>query len=294
MNTLGKQIVQQTILLALLVLTLFILPLIVGSEPYHVSASPAPLGSAQAPGICGPMDVAFIIDNTASMGSAIDNVKAELAGILNTIETSSGNDYRLALVTFKDDITVEENFAATNAASIEPKILALSASGGGGAPEASDEALNTVVNALLAAGRPQNMDFTPSHRPAALKIAILVTDAPPGGFDDIYTPGVDDVRAHRVAFQAGNQSIRISAILVPTPTAKHFSHRTIMQDYTATTNGVFIESAADGTGTGAAINDIIASCGGGVLDKEDEDDKGDKEDDKGDKDDEDDKGDKDK
>jgi hypothetical protein len=70
-------------------------------------------------------------------------------------------------------------------------MLALAAGGGAGGPEASDEALNTVVNALVVGARPQNIDFTPDWRGAGVvKIAILVTDAPPGGFDDSRTNSV--------------------------------------------------------------------------------------------------------
>jgi uncharacterized protein YegL len=81
------------------------------------------------------MDVVFVVDDTGSMGPAINNVKAGLQPIINTIETASGGDYRLALVTFKDDITVRATFAANNAATNEPIIMGLFA-GGGNATEA--------------------------------------------------------------------------------------------------------------------------------------------------------------
>jgi len=218
----------------------------------------------EASRICGPMDVAFVVDHSTSMSEAIDNVKTELAGILGNIEAASENDYRLALVTFGDDITILENFAANNRASAAQKFQALSVYGGGvNEPEASDEALNTVINALPAAGRPQNVNFTPAFRDGVLKIIILVTDARPGGFDDNFTPGVDDVHAHNMAVQAAARNIKISAVFVPTVfwPEHHPTVRSIMQYYATTTNGVFIETASNGTGTGAAINDIIARCG---------------------------------
>jgi len=211
--------------------------------------------------VCGPMDVAFIIDDTGSMGGAINNVKAGLAAILGDIATASAGDYRLSLVTFKDNITIHDNFAAGNAAAVGPDILGLTASGGGGEPEASDESLNTVINALPAAGRPQNVDFTPAYRSGALKIAILVTDARPGGFDSTYTPGVDDVNAHTRALEAAAQSIKISAVHVPGGFDSTVT--TIMQDYATTTGGVYTKTNPDGTGTGQAIKDIIEKCGSG-------------------------------
>lgn len=214
--------------------------------------------------MCGPMDVAFIVDTTTSMDDAIVNVKTELAQILGNIETASENNYQLALVTFNDTINILENFTANNRSLIEPKFQALSTRDTGShEPEASDEALNTVVNALPAAGRSQNIDFSPAFRTEAVKIIILVTDARPGGFNDAFTPGEDDVNAHNRAIEASAHGMKISAIFVPTnrfPEA-HPTVRTVMQDYATTTNGVFIETTADGSGTGAAINEIIAQCG---------------------------------
>lgn len=220
---------------------------------------------------CGPMDIAFVVDTTTSMAGAIANVKAELTQLLGDIETASGNNYRLALVTFGDRINIQENFAPNNRASVEPKFQALGVSGGGRfEPEISDEALNTVVNGLPASGRPQNADFTPHFRAAALKTIILVTDARPGGFDDTFTPGVDDVNAHNRALEAGGKRFNISAVFVPTTFSPpdHPAVRSIMQDYATTTDGMFIETTADGTGTGNAIKSIIARCGTGLVDSD--------------------------
>lgn len=210
---------------------------------------------------CGPMDVAFVIDDTGSMGGAISNVTSELTGILGDINTVSSGDYRLAVVSFKDNVVVHENFAAGNQAAASAAISGLVASGGNNEPEASDEALNTAVNALPVGVRPQNVDFTPAFRPGALKIAVLVTDARPGGFDDAYTAGVDDANAHAVAVSAAAQGIKVSAIHVP----GGFDATTavIMNDYATTTGGRYVLTAANGAGAGQAIRDIINNCGSG-------------------------------
>ncbi|MCC7363786.1 MAG: VWA domain-containing protein [Dehalococcoidia bacterium] len=219
-----------------------------------------PVVRAQAPQ-CGPMDVAFIIDSTGSMGGAINNVKSELGAILGDIAAASGNDYSLAVVRFEDNVTIDETFAPNNQASAAADISAMIASGGLNEPEASDESLNTVVNALAAAGRPQNIDFTPAYRAGALKIAVLVTDARPGGFDDEYVAGTDDVNAHNVALAAAAQGIKISAIHVP----GGFDGTTavIMNDYATTSGGRYVLTAPDGSGTGTAIREIINACGSG-------------------------------
>lgn len=48
------------------------------------------------------MDVVFVIDYTASMGTAINAVKTAVASIVNAIITESGGNYRLGLVLFDE------------------------------------------------------------------------------------------------------------------------------------------------------------------------------------------------
>ncbi len=210
---------------------------------------------------CGAMDVAFVIDDTSSLQGSLDNIKAELNTILNDIQKASNNDYRLSLVTFKDDVTVRVNFSDQNRDEITAQILALTASGGTRIPEASDEALNTVINTLSASGRLQNGDFTTAFRDKAFKLIILLTDAPPAGFDDFYTPGVDDKNAHAFAEQAKTKNIKISAIYLPTFPEDTAVIKPIMQDYATTTAGFYLETSQNGIGTAAAIKTIIAGCG---------------------------------
>lgn len=231
-----------------------------------IAVAPAPV-SAQEPTFCGPMDVAFVIDTTGSMGTSIDNVKTGLGTILGQLATASGGDLQLALVTFKDDVTVWDDLAAGNGASVSANILGLFASGGAGYAESSDEALNTAINGLDVADRPlglQTGDFNGTWRPAAVKIAILVTDAPPGGFDDLYTPGVDDVNANARALEAAGAGILISAVYIdygfPDPDSV-----AVMMDYATTTGGFYLEDT-DGSGTAAAVETIIAGCGSVVTD----------------------------
>jgi len=223
-----------------------------------------PSNASVAPGECGPMDVAFVIDTTGSMGGAIGNVKVEVASLIADIDTASGGDFQLGLVTFKDDVSVVDDLAP-GAGTIAADILALTASGGGAEPEASDEALNTVVNGLDMADRlpgQQTGDFNGVFRPAAVKIVVLVTDARPAGFDDTFTPGVDDVNAHNRALDAASAGIKISAVFVPTLGAPAGAITPIMTDYATTTGGLFLTTAADGSGTAGAISDIIDACGG--------------------------------
>jgi von Willebrand factor type A domain len=219
------------------------------------------LFSASTYAQCGPIDVAFVIDDTASLGGSLSNIKADLNNILNDVAKASGNDYRLALVTFKDNVTVREIFAPNNRDSITPKILALTAEGGTNIPEAGDEALNTVVNTLAASGRAQVGDFSVAFRDRAYKMVIYITDAVPGGFDDTYTVGIDDVRLHAIALQAKDKNIKISGIYIPTYADDTPKVRPLMQDLATTTAGFYLETQQNGTGTAAAIRTIISGCG---------------------------------
>lgn len=222
-------------------------------------ASPAKAQTA----FCGALDVAFVLDTTGSMGPAIDGVKQGIDPLIDLIEMASNNDYRLALVTFKDNVTVEENFAPQNRDAITAKIQAIVVGGGMNEPEASDEALNTVINALPAAGRPQNIDFSPAFRPTARKIIILLTDARPGGFDDTFTE-VDDNNARQRAEEARDRGIQIAAVDIPAPFDPAIDEQKtiIMRRYAELTGGLYTRTEANGLGTDTALRNIIANCGG--------------------------------
>lgn len=229
------------------------------------STATATATSVVLPGSCVPADVVFIIDDTGSMGGAINNVESEAANLISAINSASNGDMKLGLVTFKDNVTVVDDLAFGNAASVQAHILALSAAAGAGLPEASDEALNTAVNRLPASSRSPGQqigDFNGTWRAGAKKIVILITDAPPGGFDDTYVLGVDNVNAHTRAVQAAAAGIKISAVFVPTA-GDYSGQAAIMADYAATSGGLSLTTSANGTGTAGAITGIISVCGVG-------------------------------
>jgi hypothetical protein len=250
------QYLCRVLIVIIAILTLF------SSNNQQAMAEPAKRAKQFEP-LCGPMDVVFLIDDTGSMGPAIQNVKAEAAGLIADISAVSGGDFQLGLVTFKDQVVILQDLAAGNAAAVEQGILTLIASAGGGEPEASDEALNTVINGLDQTDRlpgQQIGNFDGVWRPNSLKIIILITDALPGGFDDRYTSGLDDINAHNRALEAAATNILISAVYVPSMGSNSIIE-TIMQDYATTTGGAYIKTISNGIGTAAAIADIIRGCG---------------------------------
>ena len=211
---------------------------------------------------CGPMDVAFVLDVTGSMGGAIGSVKAAIPQLLDQIVAASSGDYRAELVVFHDDVEVLEAFEEGNRATIQNLVSGLTAAGGNNEPEASDEALRTVIDAL--GPRPHQTGTAAPFRSNAEKIIVLVTDAHPGGFDDTYTPGVDDVNANQRALDAKAAGIKISAVYIPDgPNGPVPDIVAIMQNYATKTGGIYTQAQPDGTGTADAIREIIAECGGG-------------------------------
>ena len=56
------------------------------------------------------MDIVFLVDYTASMGSAINGVKASIASIVDTITAQSSNNYRLGLVLFDERTTLSDGY----------------------------------------------------------------------------------------------------------------------------------------------------------------------------------------
>ncbi|RLK53551.1 vWA domain-containing protein [Actinokineospora cianjurensis] len=244
---------RRTVMAAAAAMVAAVLPALpAAAAPAVAKAVPPPAASP-----CGPMDVTFVIDDTGSMGPAIANIKTGINTIISDVATLSGGDFKLGLVSFKDNVRVFNDLAAGNQAAVTAAVNGLVATGGGNTPEASDEALNTVVNNLPALGRPQTGDFVGTWRSNATKMVVLVTDALPGGFDDAHT-AVDVTNAHQRALDAQND-IKISSVYIPTGgvSAPIVS---IMQDYANTTGGVYTLAAANGSNTATTIQQSLRNC----------------------------------
>jgi hypothetical protein len=225
------------------------------------------------------MDVVFVQDTTGSMGPILDNIKSQMPSIIAAITTASGGDYQLGLINFENNVTVDVDLAPKNADKITTAFNAFTSGGGGNEPEASNEAIKTAVENRKASDLPSTMtfltpppyqvgDFSGHWRPEATKVIILITDARPAGFDDVYVDGKTDVSAAALATEAGTRNMHISAIFVPDAAAVSFGFiptiQRIMKAYATNSRGIYVEAKADGSGTAAAINEVIAGCGGGA------------------------------
>ena len=118
-----------------------------------------------------PLDLAFVIDTTGSMGSSIEGVKSAAANIAQTLE-DRGSDFRIGLVDFKDHPDQGDPYASqldlqmtSNATAFSTALDGLFASGGGDGPEAVYSGLMTAINDL-------------NWRNVTRKAIILMGDAP--------------------------------------------------------------------------------------------------------------------
>jgi hypothetical protein len=223
-------------------------------------------------GKCGAVDLVIAMDTTHSMAAAIRDMKREMTHLLDITKFVSGGDYRLGLISFKDRVTVEVDLGGTldkadTVEAISWAIRRLKAEGGNGGPEASDEALHTAVANLAEDNRPQDGAFNGVWE-ARSRILVLVTDNLPGGFDDQFDEGVDDLNAREITTMALDKDIRISSVYIPTSGFEMSPDprvEQIMRAYAQLTGGVFAITETSGLGAAEAIADIINRCGSRPL-----------------------------
>ncbi|MDW3206756.1 MAG: vWA domain-containing protein [Alphaproteobacteria bacterium] len=219
-------------------------------------------------GKCGATDLVIAIDTTHSMAAAIREMKREAIRLIDLVSFVSAGDFRLGLVSFRDTVRVDVDLGSVADPgkakdAITWAIRRLQAEGGNGGPEASDEALRTAVVGLSAADRAQEGDFRGEWQ-ARSRILVLITDNLPGGFDDSFDEGVDDVNAREITTEALRRDIRISSVYIPTagfqlsPDPRVIE---IMRAYPQLTGGVFSVTEESGRGTAEAIADIVDRCG---------------------------------
>ncbi|NTX57264.1 vWA domain-containing protein [Myxococcus sp. CA039A] len=234
--------------------------LFMSSQVASAARVPAPVPPKEPPQVdpceCGPLDVVFAIDDTGSMGGSLTALQANFSNLLTQIQTSSNGDYRLGLVTFQDDVTVRVDLGAGNDTQMQAQIASLTANGGWNLPEASDEALNTVIHNI--AFRPnQNGAFTGYWRTGARRVVVLITDNLPGGFNDSYT---SNALASLQAQEAYNEGIRIHAVYVPTGGTPDPTVVGIMQNYATVSQGAYRLTAPSGADVPQAVQDFLSDC----------------------------------
>ncbi|MGC3989808.1 MAG: chitobiase/beta-hexosaminidase C-terminal domain-containing protein [Chthoniobacteraceae bacterium] len=121
-----------------------------------------------------PMDVVFIIDNTGSMGNAINAIKNIASPVLQGIQNSSGNNYRIGVVVpDTEDCDVLLSMSENNGSDFETAMSNLEIApypSGDHTPESTLLCLHNVLRSGAGAFR-SNVE----------RIIILITDALPSG-----------------------------------------------------------------------------------------------------------------
>lgn len=115
-------------------------------------------------------NIAFVIDDTGSMGDDIDAVKQTVLAKIDEMAARSKN-WTWSLITFKDDVTVHGS--TSDPATIKGWISNLYASGGGDCPEDSLDALRQVPAIAPRAEVWLFTDASPHGGPFALATTLL-------------------------------------------------------------------------------------------------------------------------
>lgn len=212
-------------------------------------------------GTCAPLDVAIVLDTSTSMDPAIDNVKAGLASLLDTIDEASGGDYRVGLVDFGAKIGVHVNFSERNAAEIQEAIGPLrQVAGNVGNPEAWDEALDSVITLRPASEIGiQRGTFTGPWRDDAEKLIILVSDALPAGDNDSFEQ-TDLGNALDLGALAAENDIRIASIFVPNGNDQGEPAAAALESTARESGGSFFETTPDGGNIADGIDLVVSAC----------------------------------
>lgn len=143
----------------------------------------------------------FIQDTTASQEPYLESSRTSIMEICHLIKASGRisetDGIRVGLIAFRDyppqDSTYDvQNYGfTTDFAEMRDNLSSLKAEGGGDVPEAVEAAFNEIFNM--------------TWRPSAMKVVILITDAPPHGigedgdkFPDGSPKGKTDNSLHRM------------------------------------------------------------------------------------------------
>lgn len=208
-----------------------------------------PQGGSETLAVCGPMDVAVLLDNSGSMTNEIQNLKAGISNIINTIEAISGTNYRLGLVEVGLSLQVREQFVLNNRSSFITNLNPFN--GGGSGTEPSHLAIDKVLN--------HTGGFTNGFREEARRLILLLTDEAPQTTDGVIT--IEET--HAVAQQARNLGVEILAIDTassPFPWVEQ-EVKDHLIEFATVSGGQYIKLPADGTGLSDSVRGYLSRCG---------------------------------
>ena len=186
------------------------------------------------------IDIVFLVDFTGSMGGEIDQVKASILDIVNTVITESGENYRLGLVLFDETnssfsfnyatkpdytslpaaqryinvnetasrsqaITAVEVMSQNNQTSFTTQLNKINTpafprGGGAGFPEPGGLGYEQILDGIAG-----------EFRQDVSRLVLLVTDATPGGDDDTFN---STDQAFLTSLAARSLDLRVQALIL--------------------------------------------------------------------------------
>jgi outer membrane protein OmpA-like peptidoglycan-associated protein len=153
-----------------------------------------------------PVDFVFVIDQTGSMQSYIDAVRKKVRDLTSFLKTR-GIDYTLGLVLFSDQ--VDKVYQPTpDVNDFLSWIGRVKARGGGDVKENALEALEATADQI-------------EFRPAANKVALLVTDAPYHQAGET-GKGTSDQTTESITQKLFEEQVRVFSIVPPRLTAYNY------------------------------------------------------------------------
>lgn len=200
------------------------------------------------------IDVAFVVDVTGSMDNTINNLKASLGKIVDSIVSKYSTNYRLGLIAVTDIVPslykIESKFAINNKLDVQYKLDNITRSGGRDIAEPTDLGVEAVLNGELNA-----------FRTNTTKVIFLITDAPPSGNDDIYSPA-DMTFSKSLADRAAGLNVQIVPIAVgdaTNPANLYYNEIQEIHNYYATTTGSTAYNRPDGIVDNSVIDALTTS-----------------------------------
>jgi von Willebrand factor type A domain len=195
-----------------------------------------------------PVDIAFILDTTGSMGEEIDAVRSTIAKVASTLGHENFR-VRLALVEYKDRgdvfVTKVHPFSASSERFLAD-VAKVTASGGGDIPESVNEGLHVGLTGLE------------WGQDSVARFAFLIGDAPPH-LD--YQNDADYAVEMKRASHEGVQLFTVAASGMDALGQAVFRQ---VAEYTGATNLFVLRGGAGPQSTGAG--DPHSSCGGTQTD----------------------------
>lgn len=152
-----------------------------------------------------PIDIVFVIDQTASMKDMIATVKQNVNEFVEQLR-QHGFDYRLGLIRFGDEVESANMTLTDDVLQFEDWVGQIEAAGGGDPKENALEALHAISRLPL--------------RPIALRLAVLVTDAQCHQQGE-YGDGVTDFTTKSMGDWLYEREIRLLTVTPPEYTEYH-------------------------------------------------------------------------